>query len=85
MAFPDFFPFEKLIPVQTELEITGSSKYLPHAKTHGNLAVLQDFQKIIPGILKRWKKHIIKRQTVKSTETEPCSPAYFFSVCLEFS
>ena len=40
MAFPDLFPFEKLVPVQTELEITGCSKQFPYTKAHGNLAVL---------------------------------------------
>ena len=31
------------------------------------------------------KTHKIRPQNVKSTETELCSPAHFFSVCLAFS
>ena len=47
MALPDLFPFEKLVPVCTALEITGCSQYFPHTKPHGNLPVLQHLKKEI--------------------------------------
>ena len=52
MALPDLFPFEKLVPVCTALEITGCSQYFPHTKPHGNLPVLQHLKKVFPGIFK---------------------------------
>ena len=60
MALPDLFPFEKLVPVCTALEITGCSQYFPHTKPHGNLPVLQHLKKVFPGIFKGSEKHIVK-------------------------
>lgn len=60
MALPDLFPFEKLVPVYTALEITGCSQYFPHTKPHGNLPVLQHLKKVFPGIFKGSEKHIVK-------------------------
>lgn len=69
-------------PLQSELPGVGHSGVFLVSLAFSMLSCLTWCK--VPWTRKR-KTHKIRPQNVKSEETEPCSPAYPFSFCLEFA